>query len=102
EHSMGNATYGANGIGLWAHPNTGKRIYESYSPWQSMTKAAATAPLEKQLADAKSDVAKKHLQGDIATVGNLYALVNASQLALPDHWMYRAIAPQQLDLSGLP
>src|SRR5262249_2829189 len=59
DHSMGNATYGANGIGLWAHPNTAKRIYESYSPWQSMSKTAATAPLEKQLADAKSDVAKK-------------------------------------------
>lgn len=101
DHSMGNAVYGANGIGLWAHPATAKRIYESYGPWQSMTKAAVTAPLEKQLAEAKSEAAKKHLQGDIATVGNLFALVNAAQLALPNHTIDPAMGPHNVDLGGL-
>jgi glyoxylase-like metal-dependent hydrolase (beta-lactamase superfamily II) len=102
DHSMGNAVYGANGIGLWAHPTTGKRIYESYAPWQSMTKAAATAPLEKQLAEAKSEAAKKHLQGDLATLGNIYGLVNAAQLALPNHSIDPAMGPHKVDLGGLP
>jgi len=102
DHSMGNAVYGANGIGLWGHPTTAKRIYESYGAWQSMSKAAVTAPLEKQLANAKSELAKKHLQGDIATVGNLYELVNAAQIALPNHSIDPAMGPHKLDLGGLP
>ncbi len=101
DHSMGNAVYGAHGIGLWAHVATAKRIYESYGPWQSMTKAAVTAPIEKQLAAAKSDLAKKHLQGDLATVGNLYDMVNASQLALPNHGLDPANGPHKVDLGGL-
>jgi len=102
DHSMGNAVYGANGIGLWGHPTTAKRIYESYGPWQSLSKSAVTAPLEKQLANAKSELAKKHLQGDIVTVGNLYELVNAAQIALPNHSIDPAMGPHKLDLGGLP
>ena len=101
DHSMGNAVYGAHGIGLWAHKNTAKRIYEEYGSWQSMEKAAVTAPLEKQLAAAKSDLAKKHLQGDVATIGNLYATVNASQLSLPNHGIDPAMGPHKVDLGGL-
>ena len=101
DHSMGNAAYGAHGIPLWAHAATAKRIYDSYGPWQRMEKAAVTAPFEKQLAAAKSDLAKKHLQGDIATVGNLYAMVNASQLALPNHPIDPAKGPHKVDLGGL-
>lgn len=101
DHSMGNAVYGAHGIPLWAHEATAKRIYESYGPWQSMDKAAVTAPIEKMLADAKSDVAKKHLQSDLATLGNLYALVNAAQLALPNHSFDPAKGPHKIDLGGL-
>jgi len=102
DHSMGNAVYGAHGIGVWAHAATAKRIYESYGPWQAMDKAAVTAPLEKMLANAKSDLAKKHLQGDIATVGNVYGMVAASQLALPNHGIDPANGPHKLDLGGLP
>jgi glyoxylase-like metal-dependent hydrolase (beta-lactamase superfamily II) len=102
DHSMGNALYGAQGIGLWAHKNTAKRIFDEYGPWQSMTKAALTAPIEKQLAAAKSDAAKKHLQGDIATLGNLYEMVGASQLALPNHGIDPAMGPHKVDLGGLP
>jgi len=39
----------------------------------------------KATGGAKSELAKKHLQGDVATLGNLYDMVNASQLALPNH-----------------
>lgn len=101
DHSMGNPVYGAHGIGLWAHVNTAKRIYESYGTWQRLTKEQVTAPLEKQLAGAKSDEAKKHLQGDIATVGNVYGMVAASQLALPNHGIDPANGPHKVDLGGL-
>lgn len=101
DHSMGNAVYGANGIGLWAHATTAKRIYESYGAWQHMTKAEVTAPYEKQLAAAKSDVAKKHFQGDIATVGNVYEMVSASQLALPNHVVDTSNGPHKVDLGGV-
>src|SRR5438876_9298583 len=93
DHSMGNAVYGAHGIPLAAHPATGKRIYDSYGPWQWMDKAAVTAPVEKQLAGAKCELAKKHLQGDVAALGNLYDMVNASQLALPNHAIVVAEGP---------
>ena len=102
DHSMGNAAYGANGIGLWAHKNTAKRIFDEYGPWQAMPKAAVTSSMEKQLAAAKSEEAKKHLQGDIATVGNLYDLVGAAQLALPNHGIDPAMGPHKVDLGGLP
>ena len=101
DHSMGNVAYGAHGIPLWAHAATAKRIYSEYGPWQTMDKAAVTAPLEKMLADAKSDLAKKHLQGDLATLGNLYAMVNASQLSLPNRPIDPAKGPMKLDLGGL-
>ena len=101
DHSMGNAVYGAHGISLAAHPATGKRIYDSYGPWQWMDKAAVTAPVEKQLAGAKSELAKKHLQGDVATLGNLYDMVNASQLALPNHAIDPAKGPHKVDLGGV-
>src|SRR5882724_12816895 len=70
DHSMGNSVYGAHGIPLWAHAATAKRIYSEYGPWQTMEKSAVTAPLEKMLTNAKSELAKKHLQGDLATLGN--------------------------------
>jgi len=101
DHSMGNAVYGAHGIPLWAHAATARRIYESYGPWQSMDKAAVTAPLEKMVAGAKSEAAKKHLQGDLATLGNVYDLVNASQLALPNHPFDPAKLPHKVELGGV-
>jgi glyoxylase-like metal-dependent hydrolase (beta-lactamase superfamily II) len=101
DHSMGNSVYGAHGIPLWAHAATAKRIYSQYGPWQTMEKNAVTAPLEKMLANAKSELAKKHLQGDLATLENLYAMVNASQLSLPNHPIDPAKGPMKLDLGGL-
>jgi len=101
DHSMGNAVYGAHGIPLWAHAATARRIYESYGPWQSMDKAAVTAPLEKMVASAKSETAKKHLQGDLATLGNLYDMVNAAQLALPNHSFDPAKLPHKVELGGV-
>jgi len=47
DHSTGNAFFGANGIPLWAHANTAKRIVESYGAMQGADKAAFLGPLEK-------------------------------------------------------
>jgi len=101
DHSLGNATYGANGIGLWAHATAAKRIYENYAVMQTMEKSAVTAPLEAQLARAKSDAEKAHLQSDINTLGNVYGLVSAAQIALPNHGFDPAHLPHRLDLGGI-
>ncbi|GAC1633448.1 MAG: hypothetical protein NVS9B14_08230 [Candidatus Acidiferrum sp.] len=101
DHSMGNSTYGANGIGLWAHAATAKRMYDNYAMMQAVEKSAVTAPLEKQLANAKSEPEKTHLQGDLNTLGNVYALVNAAQIALPNHGFDPAHLPHKLDLGGV-
>ncbi|HLZ13581.1 MAG TPA: MBL fold metallo-hydrolase [Candidatus Acidoferrum sp.] len=101
DHTMGNALYGAQGIPLWAHAAAAKRMYESYGPWQTMDKAAMTAPLEKMIASAKSEAAKKHLQGDLATFGNFSDLVKGAQLSLPNHSFDPAMLPHKVDLGGL-
>ncbi|HET9801743.1 MAG TPA: MBL fold metallo-hydrolase [Candidatus Acidoferrum sp.] len=101
DHSLGNSAYGANGIGLWAHATTAKRMYDSYATMQGMEKSTVTAPLEAQLAHAKTDAEKTHLQGDINTLGNVYALVGAAQIALPNHSFNDAMLPHKLDLGGV-
>src|SRR5467141_8005 len=60
DHSMGNAFFGANGIPLWAHANTAKRIVESYGGLQGADKAAFVGPLEKAVKEAKTETARKH------------------------------------------
>ena len=45
DHSLGNAYYGANGIALWAHANTAKRIIDSYGALQGVDKSAVVGPL---------------------------------------------------------
>ena len=101
DHSLGNAAYGANGIGLWAHAATAKRIYENYAAMQTIEKSQMTAPLEAQLAHAKSEAEKAHLQGDINTLGNVYAFVSAAQIALPNHALDPAKLPHKVDLGGV-
>ncbi len=101
DHSLGNAVYGAQGIGLWAHATTAKRMYENYATMQTMEKSQVTAPLEMQLAHAKSDAEKTHLQGDLNTLGNVYGLVGAAQIALPNHGFEAAQLPHKVDLGGV-
>ena len=101
DHSMGNSFYGANGIPLWAHAATAKRIYESYGTMQALDKATVLAPLEKRVANAKSDAERAHAQGDLNTFGNVYALVNSGVLGLPNHAIDPAKLPMTIDLGGL-
>jgi cyclase len=101
DHSMGNAYYGANGVPLWAHASAAKRIVESYAPLQGADKAAALGPFEKRVADAKSDTERAHAQSDLNAVGTVFALANASILALPNHPIDPAKLPMSIDLGGL-
>src|SRR6266699_1900432 len=68
DHSMGNSFYGANGVALWAHATTAKRIVDNYAPLQGLEKAEALGPYEKRIKDAKSDVERAHAQSDLNAV----------------------------------
>src|SRR5438477_5271666 len=65
DHSMGNAFYGANGVPLWGHAATAKRIVDSYAMMQGTDKAATLAPYEKRIADAKSDIQLQQAQSEL-------------------------------------
>jgi cyclase len=101
DHSMGNSFYGANGVPLWAHANTAKRIVDSYSPLQGLDKAAALGPYEKRIKDAKSDAERAHAQSDLNAVTGLFQIANASILGLPNHPIDPAKLPLSIDLGGL-
>jgi cyclase len=101
DHSMGNAFYGANGVQLFAHASAAKRIVENYSPLQGADKDAALAPLAKQVKDAKSETEKQHAQSDLAAATGVFAIANASVLALPNHPLDPAKLPFKFDLGGL-
>src|SRR6266704_740869 len=68
DHSMGNGFYAGNGIPLWAHANTPKRIVESYGAMQGANKAVALAPLEKAIKDSKTELARKHREEHLGMV----------------------------------
>ncbi len=101
DHSMGNAFYGANGVPLWAHATTAKRIVDSYSPMQGADKEAVLGPLEKRVRDAKSDVERAHAQSDLNAVTGLFQIANSSVLGLPNHPLDPAKLPISIDLGGL-
>jgi len=101
DHSMGNSFYGANGIPLWAHASTAKRIVENYLPMQGADKEAALAPLEKRVKDAKSDLERAHAQSDLNASATVFGVANTTVLALPNHPIDPAKLPMSLDLGGL-
>jgi cyclase len=101
DHSMGNSFYGANGIALWAHAATGRRIMESYGPLQGLEKARAVAPYEKRMADAKSETERAHAQGDLNAMVGVFTEANSNVLAIPNHPLDPAKLPLQVDLGGL-
>jgi glyoxylase-like metal-dependent hydrolase (beta-lactamase superfamily II) len=100
DHSMGNAFYGNSGVPLYAHATAARRIVDSYLPMQGADKAIALAPFEKQVQDAKSQTEKQHAQGDLGAAGNVFAVANATVLALPNHPIDPA-KPVKFDLGGL-
>src|ERR1700674_4700342 len=101
DHSMGNAFYGSNGIPLWAHANTAKRIVESYGALQGVDKAAFLGPIEKAIKEAKTETARKHREGNLAHATNLYNLTNSTVLALPNLPIDPAKLPMKVDLGGV-
>ncbi|HXN95895.1 MAG TPA: MBL fold metallo-hydrolase, partial [Candidatus Acidoferrales bacterium] len=101
DHSMGNAFYGSNGIPLWAHANTAKRIVESYGALQGVDKAAFLGPIEKAIKEAKTETARKHREGNLALATNLYNVTNSTVLALPNHPIDPAKLPMKVDLGGV-
>jgi cyclase len=101
DHSMGNAFFGANGIPLWAHVNTAKRMVESYGALQGADKAAFLSPLEKAVKEAKTETARKHREGYLANVTNVFNLANSTVLALPNRPMDPSNLPMKVDLGGI-
>ena len=101
DHSMGNAYYGANGVPLWAHATAARRIIDNYVPLQGMDKAAALAPYEKSVKDAKSDREREHAQSNLNAVTNLYQLANSTILGLPNTPIDPSKLPLRVDLGGL-
>jgi cyclase len=101
DHSMGNSFYGANGIPLWAHATTAKRIVENYAPLQGADKATALGLYQKRVADAKSDAQRQHAQRDLNAVADIFSIANSSLLALPNHPIDPAKLPLTIDLGGL-
>jgi glyoxylase-like metal-dependent hydrolase (beta-lactamase superfamily II) len=68
---------------------------------QGADKAAALAPYEKRVADAKSDTERQHAQGDLAAVTTVFQAANSTVLALPNHPLDPAKLPMKFDLGGL-
>jgi len=101
DHSMGNSFYGANGVPLWAHATTAKRMVDSYAPLQGLDKAVALGPFEKRIKDAKSDLERAHAQSDLNAVTGVYQVANATVLGLPNHPIDPAKLPMTIDLGGL-
>src|ERR1700730_7568071 len=101
DHSMGNAFYGSNGIPLWAHANTAKRIVESYGALQGVDKAAFLGPIEKAIKEAKTETARKHREGNLAHVTDVFNVANSTVLALPNHPIDPAKLPMKVDLGGV-
>jgi cyclase len=101
DHSMGNAFFGANGIPLWAHVNTGKRIVESYGAMQGADRAAFLSPLEKAIKDAKTETARKHREDYLAHVTNVFDVSNSTVLALPNRPIDPSKLPMKVDLGGI-
>ncbi len=101
DHSMGNSFYGANSVQLWAHATAAKRIVENYAPMQGADKAAALAPYEKRIKDAKSDAERAHAQSDLNAAAGVFQVASATVLGLPNHPIDPAKPPMPIDLGGL-
>lgn len=101
DHSTGNAFFGANGIPLWAHANTAKRIVESYGGMQGADKAAILGPLEKAIKEATTETARKHREEYLAHVATVFNVANSTVLALPNRPLDPSKLPMKVDLGGI-
>ena len=101
DHSTGNSFYGANNVPIWAHAGVARRIVDNYGVMQGAEKAAVLAPMDARVRDAKNDLQRQHAQSDVMMLGNIYTIVNANILALPNHPIDPTKLPMNLDLGGL-
>src|SRR5262249_47331141 len=101
DHSAGNSYYGANGIALWAHAHTSRRIFENYAAMQGVDKSVLIGPIAAQAQNAKTELARKHAAEHPAHLGNIFGVANASVLALPNRPLDPAKLPVNMDLGGL-
>jgi len=101
DHSFGNAYYGANGISIWAHAATAKRMTESYASLQGADKSAIIGPYEAQAKNGKTELARKHLAEYAAVLSNLFNAAQGTVLGFPNRPLDPAKLPMKLDLGGL-
>jgi glyoxylase-like metal-dependent hydrolase (beta-lactamase superfamily II) len=101
DHSLGNSFYGANGIPLWAHPDTAEHIVAKYSAMQRDGKTALLAPLEKAVKEAKTEAARQHRESALGAYTNVFNATQAAVLSLPNHPIDLAALPLKVDLGGL-
>jgi glyoxylase-like metal-dependent hydrolase (beta-lactamase superfamily II) len=102
DHTLGNAYYAGSGIQLWAHSAVPGRIVESYAVLQRTERSAFVAPMEKRIADAKTEAAKQHAEGDLMLFGGVFDLVNKAALTLPNRLLDPAQLPLSVDLGHFP
>src|SRR5215475_10730598 len=101
DHSMGNSYYGANGVALWAHAATARRIWENYAAMQGADRSVVIGPLEAKAKAAKSEAARQHATQYAATLGNIFSTANSSVIAVPNRPLNPAKLPVRLDLGGV-
>ena len=101
DHSMGNAFYGANGIALWAHAATARRIWENYAAMQGADRSAVIGPLEAKAKAARTEAAQQHAAQYAATIGNIFNTANNTVIAVPNRPLDPAKLPVKLDLGGI-
>ncbi len=102
DHSMGNSFYGDHGIQLWGHINVPRRIYESYVPLQTVDRDVLLAPAKQQVANATTDVARKHREGDLQAFSNVVDIAKKSVLTLPNRLLDPKKLPLNVDLGNCP
>jgi glyoxylase-like metal-dependent hydrolase (beta-lactamase superfamily II) len=102
DHTLGNAYYGGKGLAIWAHSAVPQRILESYVPMQRMDRGAFVAPMERRIADAKTEAANQHAQGDLQLFGGVFDLVQKTTLTLPNRLLDPAKLPLSIDLGHFP
>ena len=68
---------------------------------QGAEKEKVLAPFEKAVKDAKTETARKHREGWLGVVSNVYGAANANVIGLPNHPLDPAKFPVKVDLGGL-
>jgi len=102
DHTLGNAYYAGNGIQLWAHAEVPTRMVESYAMLQRTDRSAFVAPMEKRIADAKTESSKQHAEGNLMMFGGVFDLVNKAALTLPNRLLDPGKLPLSVDLGHFP